>query len=70
MHFNTHQRAAIHKSATLVTSEIMRALKMVARSSPTDRDLQNAAQKIRQCLLVYANTIITIDELGNIPDWR
>jgi hypothetical protein len=70
MHFNKDQREAIHKSATLVTAEVMRAIKMVARSRPTDRDLQEAAQKIRQCLLVYANTIMTIDELGNIPDWR
>jgi len=70
MHFNRDQKAAIHKSATLVTSEIMRALKLVARSRRTDRELQEAAQKIRQCLLVYANTIASIDDLADIPDFR
>jgi|HubBroStandDraft_4_1064222.scaffolds.fasta_scaffold487847_2 hypothetical protein len=70
MHFNKDQRAVVHKSATSVTSEIMRALKLVARSHPTDRELQDAAKKIRESLLRYANTIMSIQDLADIPDFR
>lgn len=70
MHFNKDQRAFVHKSETVVTSELMRAVKLVARSRPTDKQLQERAQRIRQCLLAYANTIMSIQDLADIPDFR